>query len=146
MTIEQCKFCNKPFQSVGGRICPNCLEQIDIDFITIRDYMYDHPGTFDVDSICKATEVPKAVVLHLIKEQRLTISKPGGGGVLTCSICHKPIAIGTICDDCKLSLSGTLGKSAVPPPAAPAPTKPVKGQRSSGKMHVWDSNDKKKRS
>lgn len=134
-TIIQCKFCNLPFHSVGGKICQNCLQKIDEDFTTIRDYIYDHPGRFDVDSICEATDVKKSVVLHLIREGRLEINDYGqGGGAFSCSVCFKPISSGTMCDECKSRVSGMLD-SAVSKPEAPA-KKPAPKSAKNPKMHV----------
>lgn len=139
-TILQCRFCNMPFQSLGGKICPNCLDQIDLDFTTIRDYLYEHPGVFDIDRISEETEVKKKFILHLIEEKRLTFSTPEGG-VFSCRICHRPIEEGTMCDDCKGSLSITLG-STISAPEKSDEKKPLTSKRSGAKMHLR-SNDKK---
>lgn len=133
-TIIQCKFCKMPFQSLGGKVCNNCLDQIDLDFTTIRDYTYDNPGTFDIDRICEETGVAKKIVIYLIEEKRLTFSSPGSSGVFSCSICHKSIEQGNMCDDCKNSLSKTLG-SVISTPAAKT-KKPTEFKRSGAKMHV----------
>lgn len=136
VTILQCKFCNKPFQSIGSKICPNCLDQIDKDFVTIRDYLYDHTGQFDLDAVCEATDVQKNVVLHLINESRLILSTPQGAA-FACSVCHKPIASGTMCDECRNSLSTTLSasvESASKPQAAPSSG--LSRSKPGGRMHV----------
>lgn len=130
MTIVQCKFCKKPFHSVGGSICPDCLDQIDKDFLTIRDYLYDHPGAFDIDAVCEATEVNKKIALHLLAEKRLNISLPGDvqsvPGGLSCSICHKPISYGNMCEDCKISLSNKLTSSPMAAAASSPKREPEK--------------------
>lgn len=135
-TIAQCKFCNKPFYSIGGKVCPDCLDQIDEDFTTIRDYMYDNPGCFDIDSICKATGVHKKVALHLIEEERLVIAAPDGGP-FSCSVCRKPIPSGSICEDCTRSLSSTLGSSIAATPAPVQKEKKISPHSSnSAGMHI----------
>lgn len=146
-TILQCKFCNKPFQGMSTRICPECDRKIDEDFIKIRDYVYDNPGSFDIDAICEATEVEKKIALHLLKEGRLTISTPPpGSGVLAafvCSVCKKPIPTGTMCDDCKNSLSSTLSSSL---PQAPKDNKKSALdalRRPSAKMHIRDKDKRR---
>ena len=134
-TIIQCKFCNMPFQSLGGKLCNNCLDQIDLDFAAIRDYLYEHPGSVNIDKICEETEIKKRVILYLIDEKRLTFSTPEGG-VFSCSICHKPIPEGNMCDDCKNTLSQTLG-AAVLPPKTKQPEKKKNAIRSkSERMHL----------
>jgi predicted amidophosphoribosyltransferase len=112
MNIIQCSFCKKPFQSFGGRICANCLERIDKDFITVRDYIYENKHA-DMDTISEETEVPKQIILHLLKEGRLTIDDPDdtGGGILFCEVCRKPINTGRMCKDCKGKVANTMQKS-----------------------------------
>lgn len=111
MNIIQCTFCKKPFQSFGGRICGNCLERIDKDFITVRDYIYDNKHA-DIDTVSEETGVPKQIILHLLKEGRLIIDDPdGGGGLLFCEVCKKPINTGRMCKDCKDIVSVTMQKS-----------------------------------
>ena len=134
-TILQCRFCNMPFQSLGGKICNNCLDQIDLDFAVIRDYIYENPGIFSIDRICEETGVKKRVILYLIDEKRLAFSTPEGG-VFSCSICHKPITDGSMCDDCKNSLSMTLGAAVVGTPEKADEKKSAKSGRRGEKMHL----------
>ena len=100
MNIIQCTMCKKPFQSLGGRICPACLERIDKDFLTVRDYIYNNKNA-SLDVVSEETEVPKQIILHLLKEGRLTIEDPEGAGLLFCEVCRKPINTGRMCKDCK---------------------------------------------
>lgn len=139
-TIEQCKFCSKPFHSVGGKVCPNCLSKIDEDYITIRDFIYDATGNIDIDIICEETGVDKKVVLHLIEEKRLVFSTPLSGG-LTCSICHKPINSGSLCESCKLSLSSTLSSSIAKP--VEKKKTPLPSGSKTAKMHVKRDDGKR---
>ena len=112
MNIVQCQFCKKPFTSLGGRVCPACLEQIDKDFITVRDYIYEHKHS-NIDLIAEETEVKKQVILHLLKEGRLIIDSPdgGGGGYLFCEMCKKSINTGRLCKDCMGKVASTMDKS-----------------------------------
>ena len=112
MNIIQCRFCNKPFASVGGRICPACMDQIDKDFITVRDYIYEHKQT-NIDIVAEETEVSKRIILHLLKEGRLIIDSPtgDGGGVLFCEMCKKSIKTGRLCKECMGKVALTLDKS-----------------------------------
>jgi len=111
MNIIQCRMCRKPFDSIGGKICPECLQKIDKDFIKVRDYIYEHKRT-DVDTVSEETEVEKAVILHLIKEGRIELGGGGsGGGALLCEVCRKPISSGRMCPECKDKLSSTMQKS-----------------------------------
>jgi predicted amidophosphoribosyltransferase len=130
---------------MGGNICPDCHEKIDNDFFTIKEYLYDHPGNYDIDSICQATGVSKKIALHLLEEDRLVVTVTAGGrsdgfmGQLTCSVCKKPINHGTMCEDCKLDLSRKLGKDN--PPKAKAVARPVY-DADGPRMHIRTSRDK----
>jgi len=112
MNIIQCFFCKKPFQSYGGRICGNCLERIDKDFITVRDYIYENKHA-DMDTVSEETGVPKQIILHLLKEGRLIIDDPehSSGGLLLCEVCRKPISTGRMCKDCKGKIATTMQKN-----------------------------------
>ena len=134
-TILQCRFCNMPFQSLGGKLCNNCLDQIDLDFTVIRDYIYENPGEFSIDRICEETGIKKRTILYLIDEKRLAFSTPEGG-VFSCSICHKPIPEGSMCDDCKNSLSITLGAAVMNTPEKPVEKKSAFSKRKGEKMHL----------
>ena len=119
MNIIQCQFCKKPFQSLGRRICPNCLEQIDRDFITVRDYIYEHKVT-DMDTVSEETGVSKQIILHLLKEGRLELGGgDSGGGVLQCEMCKKPITTGRLCRECMDKVSSTMQKNVDTKPSPP---------------------------
>ena len=111
MNIIQCQFCKKPFGSVGGRVCPDCNEKIDKDFIKVRDYIYEHKHA-SIDEISEETEVHKQIILHLLKEGRLTIESPdgGGGGLLFCEVCKKSINSGRMCKDCMGKVANTMSR------------------------------------
>ena len=111
MDIIQCKFCKKPFQSINGKICPSCLEQIDRDFIVVRDYIYENKKA-DIDKVSEETGVHKAIVLHMLREGRLQIvGTEEGSGLLLCEVCKKPISKGRLCEDCRNNVSSTMKQS-----------------------------------
>ena len=112
MNIIQCQFCKKPFASIGGKICPECNEKIDKDFITVRDYIYEHKQS-NIDKISEETEVSKQIIIHLLKEGRLIIDSPdgSGGGLLLCEVCKTPINTGRMCKDCMGKVASTIDKS-----------------------------------
>ena len=133
MNIVQCTYCKKPFQSLGGRICPACLEQIDKDFITVRDYIYEHKHS-NIDKIADETEVKKSVIIHLLKEGRLIIDSPDGDGLLICEMCKKPINTGRMCKECMGKVALTMDKSvsASKKPEQRTPEKDLKGSAKIG--------------
>jgi len=136
MNIIQCSFCKKPFHSIGSKVCTDCLKKMDEDFIKVRDYIYEHKNT-DMDVVSEETGVSKQVILHLLKEGRLILDdKHGGGGMLLCEICKKPINTGRMCDKCKGSLASTMEKSI-------SASKPQQPQRSSAVDHISSAKIKK---
>ena len=133
MNIIQCQFCKKPFASIGGRICPACLEQIDKDFITVRDFIYENRYA-NIDKISEETEVKKTIIIHLLKEGRLIIDGPdGGGGVLACEVCKKPINTGRMCKECMGSVASSMDKN-VSSNKKPEPKKEVPNLKGSAKI------------
>lgn len=137
--IVQCQMCRKPFQRYGsGKICGECLEQIEIDFRKIRDYMYDNPGRISVGKLVEETEVPEKIVLHLIRENRLEIMDSSGGG-LVCQMCKTPISSGAMCEKCASKLAQSLDK-AVAKPTKPESAEEAKrpiASKMTGKMHTY---------
>jgi len=110
MNIVQCRFCLKPFASVGGRVCPVCNEKIDKDFITVREYLYENKHS-NIEVISEETEVSKQIIIHLLKEGRLVIDGPiEGGGILVCELCKKPVNTGRLCKDCMGEVALSLDK------------------------------------
>jgi len=109
--ILQCTFCKRPFQSLGRKICPECLEQIDKDFFVVRDYIFEHKQT-NIDKVSEETGVSKQVILYLLKEGRLIIDDGGDtGGLLKCEVCKKAIKSGRMCERCKEQVAGYMSKS-----------------------------------
>jgi len=112
MNIIQCNICKKPFQSFGRRICADCLEKIDKDFIVVRDFIYEHKKA-DMDTVSEETGVSKQIIKHLLKEGRLTMDEPGSAGLLMCEVCRKPINSGRMCETCKGKVASTMNKNIV---------------------------------
>ena len=135
MNIIQCKICHKPFQSIGGNTCSDCLTKIDRDFMTVRDYIYENPNS-NMEKVAEETGVEKAVILHLLKEGRLKLDTPDVEGLLVCYICKKPISSGRMCDECKAKVASTMNKSVggVKPPDPEK--KDLKASKHNAKMHT----------
>ena len=101
-----------PFQSLSSKICNKCLEQIDMDFVKVRDYIYEHKHS-DIDIVSEETGVKKSVIIYLLKEGRLIIEdiEGNGGGMLFCEMCKKPINTGRLCKTCKDKVTITMKKN-----------------------------------
>ena len=102
MEVKQCDFCRMPHQSLGNRVCGDCLAKLDEDFIQVREYLYEHDRA-GIEEVSEATGVTRKTILYLLKEERLTVGDENGdgGGILTCETCRKPINTGRICISCK---------------------------------------------
>ena len=137
MNIIQCSLCKKPFQSIGGKVCVECLTKLDEDFVVVRDYIYDHKKA-DVDKVAEDTGVSKQHILYLLKQGRLIIEDPSGGSLLSCEICKKPISTGKMCADCKAHLAMTMDKSISTSAgkAAGAPQQQKNGQHFRGSAKI----------
>jgi len=102
MEVKQCDFCRMPHQSLGSRICGDCLKKLDEDFIKVREYLYENDRA-SIEEVSEATGVSRKTILYLLKEERLIVGDENGSGVgiLTCETCRKPINTGRICAGCK---------------------------------------------
>jgi len=101
-----------PFQSFGGKVCKDCLQQFDEDFMKIKDYLYDNEGA-GIEEVSEETGVSKKTIMYLLKEERLLVGDKDsdGGGFLTCELCKKPIRTGRMCYSCKKELTMELQQS-----------------------------------
>jgi len=116
MNFVKCRLCREPFHSYGSKVCPACLEQVDKDFFTVRDYIYDNPDEASVDKIAEATGVKEKHIVYLLENDRLSVKGPLGdahGGItktgLRCQICGRNISSGKMCENCKGALSKEFG-------------------------------------
>ena len=135
MNIIQCKICHKPFHSIGGNTCPDCMAKIDREYSTVRDYIYDNPNA-KIDDVSKETGVEKAVILHLLKDGRLKLSSPDIGGALVCYICKKPISSGRMCEECKAKVALTMNKNIEANKPPQPEQKDLKASKHTAKMHT----------
>ena len=135
MNIIQCKICHKPFQSLGGNTCADCLTKIDRDFMTVRDYIYDNPNS-NMEKVSEETGVEKAVILHILKEGRLKLDTPDTEGLLVCYICKKPISSGRMCSECKGKVASTMSKSIGSNKPTEQDKQDLKASKHNAKMHT----------
>ena len=140
LNFKECRFCRKPFPSYRGeRICNACIQQIDDDFVKIRDYIYDNPGKTGVEKLAKETEISEEIIMYLIQQGRLEFE---GAPSAVCSGCSKPVTFGeSLCEACKTNLASQLNDTL---PKAPEPSTPAAGsdpRRS--RMYVDFKNDRR---
>ena len=133
MNIAQCIICKKPFQMLSKKVCPSCLEEMDAQFIKVRDYLDENPNA-GVDKVVEETEVPRSIIMYLIKEGRIIMGGGKAGGNLTCEVCKKPIDEGKICNKCKANLASMIDKTAGSGKPEPRKEEPnLKGSAKIGK-------------
>ena len=115
MEVRQCDFCRMPYQSYGSKICPDCVIKLDVDFFTIKEYLYEHDGA-GVEEVSDATGVSKKSILFLLKEERLLVGDDKGnvGGFLKCESCKRPINTGRMCAGCKNEVLAAIQESVAP--------------------------------
>ncbi len=142
--FRQCDLCNKPYHSYGSKLCNNCLTQADKDFVTIRNYLDEHPGRVNIPRLAEDTEVDERMIMHLVDEGRLDTNNLSGKGI-SCRLCGSPVASGgnSMCNDCKNSLARQLDASQPKAPPAPsgraaAPGAPGAPRPGGGRMHTSD--------
>jgi len=110
MGVKQCEFCRKPH--LGNRLCSDCLQQLDEDFILVREYLYDNEGA-GIEEVSEATGVSRRTIFYLLKEERLIVGDENGcvNSILTCESCKKPIATGRMCTACKNEVRSAIQES-----------------------------------
>jgi flagellar operon protein (TIGR03826 family) len=96
--VRQCRQCGRIFNSLGSDTCPACAEKVDECFRKVKNYIYDHPEA-NVTEISEGAEVPEKMVLHFLKEGRLSVDE--SVGALECERCGAPISAGRYCKKCQ---------------------------------------------
>lgn len=121
MEVKTCKKCGRLFNYLGGqRICPVCKDEIEKQFIKVRDYVRAHPKT-SLHQIAVDNEVSIEQINQWIREERLEFSKDSPV-TLYCENCGAPIRTGRFCQKCKSTMANDLN-DAFRKPEAPAPKK-----------------------
>ncbi len=100
LEVKKCSICGKLFQSLGTNVCAPCSEQVDKDFLKIREYIYDTSGDVDVKEIMENTGVAEKTILYLLKEGRLSEKNVTYKGDVKCAVCGKKINSGKLCAKC----------------------------------------------
>lgn len=127
--VKKCRECKTLFHSTGKDICPECMKKLDDIFMTIRDYLDEHPNA-KIPEVAEALEISEKIILDFIKQGRITLKDP----VLVCSKCGRPIHTGMMCDECTKSITSQIS-SVVDAKKYAVDNKDKWHQNSSG-MHV----------
>lgn len=103
VALCKCEFCGKPFNSVGIKLCEECMQEIDDSYVKVRKYLYQSPDAADFASIVDRTGVSEEILSYLMEQGRIMI-KNGGSGELRCKACGKGIDSGVLCEQCMKKL------------------------------------------
>jgi flagellar operon protein (TIGR03826 family) len=108
MKIRQCSQCKGIFQSFGEEtVCPRCMEEMDQQYVKVRDYLYEHPRAGIVE-LSKETQVDEKMILRFLKEERLILAEPTE--YLRCASCGTPISSGRYCENCLKSIKNEIDR------------------------------------
>ena len=102
---EVCRRCKRLFQSYGNTICPICTEEMDREYLLVKEYIYDHPDA-NLSLISAETGVTQKTVLYFLREGRLSIKD--SEDMLKCIECDTPIKSGKYCAACACRLENAL--------------------------------------
>ena len=124
MNVKNCRKCGKVFNYIGGMpICPQCREELEKKFDTVKEYIREHKGA-SVLEVSKECEVEEAQIRQWVREERLEFDTGSGIGVV-CESCGVAISSGRLCDKCKMNLVNGLN-AASKRPEAPGLKKPTR--------------------
>ncbi len=107
MNLKNCRECGRMFQAnfIGQKLCQRCGQSEDDQFLKVREYIYDHPGSSVVD-VSNSMEVEEELILKWLREGRLTLKGQGVG--YPCDKCKELIQTGKYCAKCASKISQDL--------------------------------------
>lgn len=98
-TLVNCPRCGKLFVRTFQKMCPECVKEIDEEFIRCRDYIRENPQT-RMKELSEATGVKVWQIVQFIIEGRLVLTKDNPNLFYTCERCGKNIQSGRLCKTC----------------------------------------------
>jgi predicted amidophosphoribosyltransferase len=109
MSVVKCQDCGGLFSFLPRGLCADCLDHIEKDYRTVRDYLRDNPGTL-VHQVAEATEVDEGRIRDFIEEGRIEFATVGNVA-LACEVCGATIASGRHCEPCRRRLVAGLNNT-----------------------------------
>lgn len=109
MDITNCPECGKLFKKVSKKICPECIQKEEDNFLEVKKYLDDNPGA-TVPEISEETEVSEKKINQFIREGRLQATSFENISV-PCMSCGAPTKKGKYCSDCTGKLQSELEKA-----------------------------------
>jgi len=109
MSVVKCQDCGGLFSFLPRGVCADCLEQIETDYHTVRDYLRANPKSL-VYQVAEATEVAESRIQSFISEGRIDLAS-GADSALSCEVCGTTITAGRHCDPCRARLVAGLSNT-----------------------------------
>lgn len=107
MEIRNCEKCGKIYRYDGSKICMDCRREEENEFLRVKEYIYDNPGS-TIQLVSEETEVSTKKIFRYLREGKLEIKDNNNNLVLDCERCGKPIKSGRFCEKCTIELEREL--------------------------------------
>ncbi|SJZ44350.1 hypothetical protein [Selenihalanaerobacter shriftii] len=108
MGLKNCVRCGNVFVSNTDKVCPQCLEEEEEDFETVKEYIYES-GQARIPKIHEETGVSVKRIKKFIREGRLV--EFNVDVTIECKRCGTQIKSGDYCKSCRDQLSdGFVGR------------------------------------
>jgi predicted amidophosphoribosyltransferase len=102
MALGNCKRCGSLYSRVNESVCPKCIREEEEQLERVNQWLRAHPGQ-NVSALSEATGIDKTQILQWARQKWITLSEKIDG--MECKRCGDPVAAGTLCSRCKLSLA-----------------------------------------
>lgn len=97
--LKSCKICGRLLQSSENvNVCTNCVEQDEIDYSRIREYLILHPRA-SIYEVATVLGVSISRIKCYLREGRIEIVE-NDNNFLDCEICGVAIHSGKYCSEC----------------------------------------------
>ncbi len=134
MELRNCRRCGRPFLYAGIPFCPDCQDEDERLFQTLKDYLYDHPQA-SLGEIVRETGIAYETIVRFLREGRLELT--GGEPPLHCERCGAAIPTGRLCGGCTALLEREISRGLASAPRSPAGGAPVSSRE--GRMYTYRS-------
>ncbi len=103
MDVRNCRSCGRLINYTGGQpICAACQKKLEDKFNEVKKFLDENPRA-SINQVSEEMDVSTKQIKQWIREERLTLSDPGAGGI-NCEQCGAPITTGRFCSKCKASM------------------------------------------
>jgi hypothetical protein len=109
MKLTNCRYCGKLYQSLGGKICPDCRKKDQEQYQAVKEYLQEFP-TAPVYKVSSETNVPVKRIYQYVREGKLAILTPDSEFCVECAKCGVKISAGLLCPACEREYNSKKGK------------------------------------